>query len=161
RHRSSRALGGAAPVPRSRARSLARDGHQRGTLARLSVMRRALLAVAFVVGCKESPPTLTGPATSSSGPAVAASEEKPPVSIAPPNLPTEPPDKDRYPLTDDQIAKIVNPTGATEYSGPTGAIEGVIKVKGDPSPTRTFVTLPKGCEGSSAVHGTVYRAGPK
>ncbi|MGZ3422958.1 MAG: carboxypeptidase regulatory-like domain-containing protein [Polyangiales bacterium] len=119
-------------------------------------MRRAFIAVALLVGCKESPPTLTGPASSASG----IPEEKPPVSVAPSNLPSEP-DKDRYPLSDDQIAKIVNPTGATEYSGPTGVIEGVIKVKGDPSPMRTFMALPKGCESSSAVHAPIYRAGPK
>jgi hypothetical protein len=119
-------------------------------------MRRALLALVVACGCKQGPPDLSKPAPSvSSVPATEASPK--PVPSAPP----ENPDKDRYPLSDDDIAKLVNPTGATEYTGPTGAVEGVITVKGDPPPMHTFMAMPKGCDASSAVHGPVYRAGPK
>lgn len=86
--------------------------------------------------------------------------EAPPPKVAPSNMP-ENPDKDRYPLSDDEITKLVNPAGATEYTGPTGAVEGTIKVKGDPPPVRTFMALPKGCDASAPVHGPMYRAGPK
>jgi hypothetical protein len=123
-------------------------------------MRRAFIAFALVCGCKESPPDLSGPAVSASATATAVPPDERALSVPPP-VPSTDPDKDRYPLTDDQIAKIVNPAGATEYTGPTGAIEGVIRVKGDPPPLRTFMTLPKGCENAGNVHAPIYRAGPK
>jgi len=106
-----------------------------------------------MVSCKEGPPRLEGPAISA----------EPPPLVAPPikaNVPSEP-DKENFPLSDEQVQAIVNPGKATEYAGPTGVVEGTIKVKGDPPIDRTFEKLPAGCEDAPKIHAPIYRAGPK
>lgn len=128
-------------------------------------MRAAsLLAFALLVSCKEAPPTLKG--GPSPTPSAAPSEDesagmsKPPMPIDG-AIATEMPGE-KFPLTDAQIAKMVNPTNATEYTGPTGIIEGTITVKGDPPAMKSFMALPKECEASAkAIYAPTYRAGPK
>lgn len=116
----------------------------------------AALAAAPWIGCKESPPQL-GTGTTPSASALASDEKvaQPPIKA---NVSAEPP-PEKFPLNEDQIAKIVNPSGATEYTGPTGVIEGVIKVKGPAAAMKSFVPLPRGCEKAVAVAGPAYRAG--
>lgn len=67
----------------------------------------------------------------------------------------------KFPLNDVQLDKLMNPSGATEYSGPTGTIEGTVRVKGDAPALRNFQAMPKGCDKATAVYAPAYRAGPK
>lgn len=123
-------------------------------------MRSALLGAlalssAALSGCKESPPKLEGP------PITAASGESSQPKPAPHVPSGTPPEQDKFPLSDEQIQAVVNPGKATEYAGPTGVIEGVVHVKGDPPAMREFVPLPKECANAPKVHAPMYRAGPK
>jgi hypothetical protein len=119
----------------------------------------ALLATATLSchACKDStPPDLSKGGPTPTGPSVSVSASPAPSSTIP-----EPP-ADVYPLSEDEIARYVNPKGATEYTGPTAAVEGTVKVTGDPPPPiHEFKDVPKECAGSSAVHGLVYRKGEK
>lgn len=118
--------------------------------------RAYLLSVVLLVSCKEGPPKLEGPATPTSASAVPSAEPS-----AMPAVSTELPGE-KFPLNDKQIAQMVNPHNATEYTGPTGVVEGTITVKGDPPAMKSFMTLPKECEASAkAIYAPVYRAGPK
>lgn len=109
-----------------------------------------------VVSCKEGPPKLEGPAVS----ITALPSEPEVVQPMKPNV-TAGPEKEAFPLSDEAIQAIVNPGKATEYTGPTGAVEGTIVVKGDPPIDRTFQKLPTGCEDAPRIHAPIYRAGPK
>jgi hypothetical protein len=118
---------------------------------------RALLVVGVLVlgGCKESPPKLEGPAL-----APPSATEALPTAPRPP--PGPPPDAEKFPLSDLEIAKIVNPGGAEEYTGPTGGVEGVVRIKGDPPlPLKTFAPMPKGCEHVPETYGPPYRSAEK
>jgi hypothetical protein len=81
------------------------------------------------------------------------------VPAPPPAPPTPPPPEDKFPLDDKAIDAVVNPSHATEYTGPTGAVEGVVKVTGDAPRQRKFMPLPKPCDSAIPVHGPDYRAG--
>lgn len=127
----------------------------------VSAFAPALLASVGVVSCKEGPPKLEGPAVTAT-PLPSETEIKPPIKAnIPPASTGSAPEKDVFPLTDEQVQAIVNPGKATEYTGPTGVVEGTIKVKGDPPIDRTFMKLPAGCEDAWKVHAPIYRAGPK
>lgn len=131
--------------------------------ARLSNPASLLIATALLGACKEHPPEIKGGPTPLPSEMAAASETvatKPPQPVVKPH--DEPPsDKDKYPLGDEVLQRILNPSKATEYTGPTGVVEGTITVKGDPPAMRTFQTLPKECEVAKAIHAPAYRAGPK
>lgn len=122
--------------------------------------RFVLLACLGLVACKEGPPKLEGGPTPTAAPV--ASEEAPELGQAPsPKTSVEPP-SEKFPLSDQQIAQIVNPGNATEYTGPTGVVEGTITVKGDAPAMRTFMTLPKDCViSANSIYAPAYRAGPK
>ena len=133
-------------------------------------MKRLPLALLILAGC-EGPPKL---GEKTAGPTPSASAAPPVVSITklddptkpvvPPPAPSADPHADPaggFPLTDVQLDKLMNPSGATEYAGATGTIEGIVRVKGDPPVVRTFQALPKGCEKSVPIHAPSYRAGPK
>ena len=126
-------------------------------------MKKPWSTLAFVfsltlVGCgKTDPPVLTDPTPAE--PKVYSAAPSGTTSAAPTAKADEP--SDLYPLGEDAIRKIVNPSGATEWTGPTGVIEGTIHVVGDKAAVRTFAGLPKGCEHAQDVHGPVYLSGPK
>jgi len=104
------------------------------------------------VACKDSTPPDLGKGPVPQGPSISASAAPTPTVPDPPS--------DVYPLSDDDIQRVVNPSGATEYTGPTAVIEGVIKVKGDPPPPdHVFKDVPPECAESSKVHGVAYRKG--
>lgn len=121
----------------------------------------ACLMFAALSSCKEGPPKLEGGPTPTAASA-AASDENPEIPKPPKaNIPAETPG-DKFPLNEQQIGQMINPTNATEYTGPTGSVEGTITVKGDPPAIKTFMTLPKECEASAkAIYAPAYRAGPK
>lgn len=134
----------------------------RASLLWLSCACVPALAASALVSCKEGPPKLEGPAVS-----ITPVSSEPPTATVGPNVTNikkpepAPPEKENFPLSDEQIQAIVNPGKATEYTGPTGVVEGSIKVKGDPPIDRTFMKLPAGCEDAWKVHAPIYRAGPK
>ncbi|MBI2390253.1 MAG: carboxypeptidase regulatory-like domain-containing protein [Deltaproteobacteria bacterium] len=113
------------------------------------------LSLAMSTGCKETPPKLEGPP-------ITAPSGEPSLGKAPKVVPSSPPtEQDKFPLSEEQIQAVVNPGKATEYTGPTGVIEGIVRVKGDPPAMREFVPLPKECVDAPKVHAPMYRAGPK
>jgi hypothetical protein len=118
-----------------------------------------VLLVLAASACKETPPKLEG--TTPDPSSIPKSVTPPPIAPSGAGGATKPPDEDRFPLSDDEIAAVVNPGKATEYTGPTGVVEGTITVKGDPPSIRTFGNLPKGCAHAGEVHGPAYRAGAK
>lgn len=119
-------------------------------------------ALGPLASCKEGPPKLEGGPTPTSASAVPSDEN--PNDFATPmkaNIPVETPG-DKFPLNEQQLGQMINPTNATEYTGPTGVVEGTITVKGDAPAMRTFMTLPKDCEASAkSIYAPAYRAGPK
>jgi len=126
-----------------------------------SVRSGLLIAAALLVACKEGPPDLKG------GPTPKPSGEPGEDEITPSQMPKAnvkpepPPPPEKFPLGDEVLQKILNPSAATEYTGPTGVVEGTITVKGDPPAMKTFQTLPKECEPAKAIYAPAYRAGPK
>lgn len=116
-----------------------------------------LCAPLGLLACKEDPPKLTAttppePTAYSATPASASAS----ASTPPPSTVSE-----VYPLSEQQIAKIVNPKNEPEYTGPTGGVEGVIHVTGDKPLMRTLQGVPKECAKAQDVYGPTYRAGAK
>ncbi len=58
-----------------------------------------------------------------------------------------------------EIKKYVNPQGLPPYSGPTGAVEGTIWVKGPPAPAMPPADY-KRCPGAEQIYGKKFREGP-
>lgn len=54
---------------------------------------------------------------------------------------------------------MVNPTHRAPYSGPTGSLQGVVKLKGDQAPAQDNKYNP-GCEGARATYDKLFREGP-
>ncbi len=139
---------------------------------RLPSLVSATAFVGLISGCEGPPKLADGKAVPSVVPSAAPSPslvvEKvgtpPPVNSGGTPMPSADPHADpagKFPLTDIQLDKLMNPSGATEYTGPTGTIEGIVRVKGDAPAVRTFQTMPKGCEKALSIHGPAYRAGAK
>jgi hypothetical protein len=79
----------------------------------------------------------------------------------PPVAPSPPPSSEPQPLTDDEVTAIVNPSHMTEYAGPTAAIEGSVRVTGDPAEVHFFhAKLPSNCTSALTAYGPDYVAGP-
>lgn len=120
------------------------------------VVVTALTGAFAFAACKESPPKLDGQTPTPPSGYVASSGSEKVVNVTAPATPAA---SETFPLSDDELRKIVNPSGATEYTGPTGVIEGTIKVSGDPPVVKTFTTLPNGCAHAQELHGPAYRKG--
>jgi hypothetical protein len=63
------------------------------------------------------------------------------------------------PLPADAIAHVLNPDGRAEYKGPTGAVEGVVRVKGSPPPDRPGRRPPLGCGEAHGMYEKLFRVG--
>ena len=113
------------------------------------------VAAVCLASCKDTPPQLTG--TTPTEPTAYSASALP----APSSPPMDKHADDAFPLSDDQIRAIVNPSNAPEYIGPTGVIEGTVHVTGDKPLLRNLSVLPDGCERAQKVLGPIYRAGPK
>jgi hypothetical protein len=62
------------------------------------------------------------------------------------------------PAPPEVVAKEVNPNSAEPYSGPTGTIKGVVRIKGDPPPATDF-SFPSGCGEAASTYGKWFRVG--
>jgi hypothetical protein len=62
------------------------------------------------------------------------------------------------PVPPETVAKEVNPNKAEPYSGPTGTIKGVVRIKGDPPPATDF-SFPSGCGEAASTYGKWFRVG--
>lgn len=62
------------------------------------------------------------------------------------------------PVSPEEVAKFVNPKGLPAYSGPTGSVEGTIRVTGDP-PASTPADFSK-CPAAAEVWGKQFREAP-
>lgn len=65
------------------------------------------------------------------------------------------------PIPEETIRAVVNPGKEPVYSGPIGALEGTIRVEGDPAPDQPESTAKIGrdCLAASAVYGKLFREG--
>jgi hypothetical protein len=64
----------------------------------------------------------------------------------------------------EEVEKAVNPKGLPVYSGPVGAVRGVVNVTGDPPPfvTERAEKLPReGCPRAQDLYRKLYRQGPE
>jgi hypothetical protein len=64
------------------------------------------------------------------------------------------------PLRPDAIAKMVNPQGLPAYTGPTGSVEGIIRVEGPSAPSVGGADQFGPCPAAASVYGKLFREGP-
>jgi hypothetical protein len=62
------------------------------------------------------------------------------------------------PVPASKVEAAVNPGGAAPYAGPTGAVEGIIAMTGEPPPKRD-IDIPFGCGEAYASYGKAFREG--
>ncbi len=62
------------------------------------------------------------------------------------------------PVPPEKIAEVVNPKKEAPYSGPTGTLKGIIRVKGDAAPMDS-ATFPADCPDASAMYSPLFRVG--
>lgn len=63
------------------------------------------------------------------------------------------------PISPEEVAKVVNPKGEAPYSGPTGTLKGVIRIKGDPPPAASIPFPTDKCPEAAATYGKLFRVG--
>ncbi|PIE05996.1 MAG: hypothetical protein CSA75_01835 [Sorangium cellulosum] len=102
--------------------------------------------LAFSVGGCKSKLASEKRATSSVSSAIARSSVKP--------LPTV----SAAPIPKVEVKAAVNPTNLPVYSGPTGIVEGVVRITGD-KPTDVPLQLPPACMGAERTYGKIFREG--
>jgi len=62
------------------------------------------------------------------------------------------------PVPASKVASAINPEHLAPYAGPTGVIEGVVNVTGDPAPKRD-IDIPFACGEAYATYGKAFREG--
>lgn len=119
---------------------------------RLSLLGAAALVVTSA--CKRdtssssTQPAESAGATNSAAPSAAA------VVVAPAS-----PFPVGIPVPPGNIRRVVNPSNAEPYKGPTGTLKGTVRIKGDPPPS-TEHTFPEGkCGEAAATYGKLFRVG--
>lgn len=111
----------------------------------------AALAVSACQGKSENPnpaPSAAAPASSTAAASPSASANAPGLKGVVVGIPAPP----------EKIAKEVNPNGAEPYSGPSGTIKGVVRIKGDPPPPTDYA-FKEGCSEAAAAYGKLFRVG--
>jgi hypothetical protein len=107
----------------------------------MRAVRTALLAI-VLLGCHRSEP--------SAGSTDAGASQPGPLPSAPANA---------TPLPVASIEAAVNPQHLPVYSGPTGSLEGTIRVEGPAAPERTGLDFSK-CPEAEKFYGKLFREGP-
>src|SRR5262245_18545621 len=112
---------------------------------RTGTMRASPLAVAAALAmalgaCKSGSSTAGG-----SSAAPSASGPPPPFPLG-------------VPVPAASVAAAINPRDEKPYSGPTGTLRGIIRIKGDPPPD-TGLTFPPQCAEAAATYGKRFRVG--
>lgn len=66
------------------------------------------------------------------------------------------------PVSAEEVSKVVNPKGESVYSGPAGAVSGVITATGDapPEQTQLLAKISEDCAPAREVYGKMFREGP-
>jgi hypothetical protein len=115
------------------------------------VVGACTVAVASLVGgCKtESNPTSTAPALSRNTQVQGLPKTPPPAPQ---------PTMSGAPIPIEQVEAAVNPTKLPAYTGPTGIIEGTVRIKGDPAP-EVPLKIPPACKGAEQTYGRLFREG--
>ncbi len=109
-----------------------------------------LLCSASLVGCK--------PDASSSRPAPAASEEEIWKRLDAPRSAQPQPTISGAPIPVAEAEAILNPTKLPPYKGPSGIVEGTVRISGDPPPD-VPLTLPPNCMIAEGTYGRLFREG--
>ena len=65
---------------------------------------------------------------------------------------------DNIPVPAASVEDAVNPDHVPPYSGPTGVVEGTVRIKGD-SPPPTNFTYPASCQAAETVYRNAFRVG--
>lgn len=112
------------------------------------VVAAATLVGAALAGCSktESPAPTASASAAVSASASAAYVPRVPQAIDP-----------------EAVKQAVNPKGSPPYTGPTGAVAGVVRVTGGTAPTRDEVLakIKNACADSRSVYGPLFREGPE
>ncbi len=119
---------------------------------RLSLLGAAALVVTSA--CKKDASS-SAPSTSDS---TAATNSAAPSALAP-QAGQPPPFAVGIPVPPGNIRRVVNPSNAEPYKGPTATLKGTVRIKGDPPPA-TNLTFPEGkCGEAAATYGKLFRVG--
>jgi hypothetical protein len=113
-------------------------------------------SAAAVGACKKTGHTGTDAGPSASGPL--SHSARPTPGIAPARA-SAGPMASNIPLPAASVDNQVNPTHRAAYSGPTGSVEGVVKLKGDQAPSQEY-KYTSGCEGARPTYDKLFREGP-
>jgi hypothetical protein len=117
-----------------------------------SVAIAAIWVGALVVfGCGKSGSNPSGAPSGSGAQAVTA----PPSASRDPNL------INALPFSNEMVKQAVNPKNEAPYTGPTGAVRGVVTSKGDVPPTLPEIAekIPDKCKPARLVYGRLFREG--
>ena len=63
------------------------------------------------------------------------------------------------PIAPEKVAAVINPKNEAPYSGPTGTLKGVIRIKGDPPPATNLKFPTDKCGEAAATYGKLFRVG--
>lgn len=111
----------------------------------------AILAAFSVGSCKTNP----DPSKSTSPSLSANTEVRGPAVV---RSVTPQPTVTSAPIPKSQVEAAVNPTKLPPYDGPTGIVEGTVRMAGDPPP-EVELRLPVKCMGAGGTYGRLYRQG--
>lgn len=112
----------------------------------------AVVACATLVGCPKPAPQHGDADAAPSG-----SVRLPPVPSGQRLSPG--PMASNIPLPAASVENVINPNHRPAFSGPTGSVQGVIRLKGDEAPEEQFkYSAP--CTGAAATYGKLFREGP-
>ena len=92
---------------------------------------------------------------------VATSASAAPAASSPAERPRTPGLVNALPIPDEDVQKHVNPQKLSAHTGPTGAVKGVITVKGDTAPERPDLVakIPDKCKVARGIYGRLFREG--
>jgi hypothetical protein len=108
-------------------------------------------ALAFVAGCHGNQTDAAPPTGESAAPSASAAPD--PSAAAEPWSVTS----STFPIPQASVDLVLNPQGVKEYDGPTGSVEGTIKVTGPAAPVATIDA--KKCPAALDTYGKLFREG--
>ncbi|MFW5738961.1 MAG: hypothetical protein ACOC1F_01200, partial [Myxococcota bacterium] len=115
-----------------------------------TVVGACVVAIALSVGgCKtETGPNNRAPAAKKSATAMPERSAKPEPTVT------------SAPIPKSEVEAAVNPAKLPPYTGPTGVVQGTVKLKGDEAP-EVPLRLPAKCMGAQGTYGRLFREGDK
>lgn len=109
----------------------------------------------LVIGCKEK---TSGSKAQQGAQTARGDSDVVPTGSTPSEAHSAPKPASSSPSSLEEVRKVLNPTNLPEYDGPTGAVEGTIRMKGDPAPELPL-QLDPGCMLAGGMYGRLFREG--